>query len=101
MPSPTNNRVADVGSEPEASKGFRKVIYSECLTRGSSENACYKLDPMRILASPTEAQDVLRITDDRPSARNATTRSRHGLGKTRFGGFFCAHEKSQDRKSVV
>ncbi|CAI8765867.1 hypothetical protein EMIT0P43_160051 [Pseudomonas jessenii] len=88
MPKPTSNRVAEVGSKPEASKGFRTVVYSECLTRDGSDIACYKLDPKRNLASPTEAQDVLRIMDDRPYARNATTRSRHGLGKTRFGGFF-------------
>ena len=51
---------------PEVSKGFRKVLYSECLTRGGSDVACCPLDPMRNLALPTDAQEVLRIMDDRP-----------------------------------
>ena len=77
------------------------MVYSQCLTRDGSDIACYKLDPMRILASPTEAQDVLRIMDDRPYARNAATRSRHGLGKTRFGGFFCGRRKSRGGRKRV
>lgn len=58
----------------DASKGFRKGCYSECLTRDGSYVAYCRLDPMRILALPTEAQGVLRIMDDRPFARNADDR---------------------------
>lgn len=73
---------------PDLSKGFRKGGYSECPTRDGSYVDYCTLDPKRNLASSTEAQGVLGITDDRPSARNAIDRESTWSWKTRFGGFF-------------
>lgn len=50
----------------DTAKGFRKGGYGECLTRVSSYVVYCGLDPKRNLAPSTEAQDVLRVTDDRP-----------------------------------
>lgn len=47
-------------SMPDRSKGFRKACYSECLTRDGSYVVYCGLDPMRNLASSTEAQEVLQ-----------------------------------------
>lgn len=44
----------------DASKGFRKGGYSECLTRDGSYVVYCTLDPKRNLASSTEAQEVLQ-----------------------------------------
>lgn len=75
-------------------KGFRKGGYSECLTRVGNYVACYRLDPMRNLASSTEAQEVFQ---DHGRSAISKERYRQGvdlvLGKTRFGGFFFARRK--------
>jgi hypothetical protein len=78
-----------------ASKGFRKGCYGECLTRYGNYVAYYELDPMRNLAPSTEAQEVLRITDDRPSARIRYRQGvDNGLGKNPpLAGFFSPAEK--------
>lgn len=78
---------------PDLSKGFRKGCYSECLTRDGSYVVYCTLDPKRNLASSTEAQEVLGITDDRPSARNAIDReSTWSWEKPASAGFFSSVE---------
>ena len=75
-------------------KGFRKGGHSECLTRVGNYVACYRLDPMRNLASSTEAQEVFQ---DHGRSAISKERYRQGvdlvLGKTRFGWFFFARRK--------
>jgi hypothetical protein len=46
--------------EPRGIQGFPESFYSECLTRNGCYIAYYYLDPMRILALPTEAQEALQ-----------------------------------------
>jgi hypothetical protein len=45
------------------------------------------------LQTSTEAQDALRIMDDRPLPWRLLTGCRNGLEETRFGGFFVASQK--------
>jgi hypothetical protein len=69
------------------------VSHSERLTR----IGCYILyqgsgtEPK--LNTSTEAQDALRIMDDRPMPWRLLTGCRNGLEETRFGGFFVASQK--------
>ena len=62
--------------------------YSEWLTRTGSDVLCWALAVEHNLDTSTEAQDALRITDDRPWPRRLPTGCRNGLEETRLGGFF-------------
>ena len=67
--------------------------YSERLTRIGCNVLClvFALEPN--LHTSTEAQDALRIMDDRPLPRRLLTGCQDGLEETRFGGFFVAFTK--------
>jgi hypothetical protein len=65
--------------------------YSERLTRCGCNRLCSHLAPESNLHTSTEAQDALRIKDDRPWPRRLLTGCQNGLEETRFGGFFVAY----------
>ncbi|WP_372867926.1 hypothetical protein, partial [Pseudomonas sp.] len=67
--------------------------HSERLTRTDCDLLCCGFASAPNLRTSTEAQDALRVMDDRPSPGRLLTGCRHGLEKTRFGGFFVAFSK--------
>ena len=64
--------------------------YSEMLTRSGCNVLCQRLALRSNLHTSTEAQDALRIMDDRPLPRRLLTGCQNGLEETRLGGFFVA-----------
>jgi hypothetical protein len=67
--------------------------YSERLTRTGCNVLCQDFAQAPNLRTSAEAQDALRIKDDRPLPRRLLTGCQDGLEETRLGGFFVALEK--------
>ena len=71
---------------------LKPLAYSQKLTRVGSDLLCQAVAVEPNLGTSTEAQDALRITDDRPWPGWLPTGCRNGLEETRLGGFFVFHQ---------